>query len=423
MSGTVLSVLLLSLLSIVSSPHVVTINSPNPQPFGSFGMSVDSANGLVVVGAPYELANASATRVSGLVYEFDAETGSLIRTLSSPHPYCAIRGGCAFGFSVQLADRYLIVGAPGETVNETEGAGEIFVFNSRNGELLHSFVSPNPQLGGFFGARFAQENDRVFVSASIESNAGLYAAGQVYVFNIRTWAWMTTLVSPNPHFDGFFGIALAVSDDRLVVGAEGEGPPGCNPPFCIDIQGRAYVFNATSGSLITTLLPTYQPPSYQSALFGNSVAIQNQLAFVGADAEMVDGRFDAGRVYVYNATTGSVIRTLVSPAQGMEGLFGVSLALAGDDILIGASNEMVDGHYAAGRVYVFDPTTGTFIGTIVSPNPSDSAAFGISIDVNKGRVFVGAPYETVQGEYSAGSAYIFRGIIDNAHSGLDEGQP
>jgi outer membrane protein assembly factor BamB len=408
MTARVISALLLSFLMVASSGHMITINSPSPQPLGRFGSSIDSANGLLVVGAPYQLANSSASRVSGLVYIFNSKTGSLTRTLSSPHPYCAGLGGCAFGSSVRLAGRYLIVGAPGETVNGIELAGEVFVFNVHTGSLLNTLVSPSPEFEGSFGADIAQENGLVYVGASIESANGLHAAGHVYAFNINTGSLTATFVSPNLQKNGVFGIALAVSGGRLIVGSE-EGPPSCYPTFCENSQGRAYVFNATSGSLISSLVPTYP-----SELFGNSVAISNQEAIVGADAETVNGIRASGRVYVFNATTGSLLRTMVDPEAHPEGRFGFPTVFAGDQLLIGAANA------EAGIVYVFNLETGNLTTTIVSPSPSNLyAQFGFSIVATHGRVYIGSPGETVNGQYSAGAVYIFAGIHHDHHGHSD----
>jgi outer membrane protein assembly factor BamB len=388
---------------------MITISNPSPQPFGRFGNSIDSANGLLVVGAPYQLANSSASRVSGLVYIFSAKTGSLLRTLSSPDPYCAGLGGCAFGSSVRLAGRYLMVGAPGETVNGIELAGEVFVFNVYTGLLLNTLVSPSPEFDGFFGAVIAEENGLVYVGASIESVNGLHAAGHVYVFSIETGSLTATFVSPNLQENGVFGISLAVFGGRLIVGSE-EGPPSCYPTFCENSQGRAYVFNATSGSLISSL-----EPAYPSELFGNSVAISKQEAIVGADAETVNGIRVSGRVYLFNATTGSLIRTMVDP-EAHSGRFGFPLELAGDQLLIGAAS--------AGIVYVFDLETGNLTTTIVSPSPSDfSAQFGFSIVANHGRVYIGSPGETVNGQYGTGTVYVFSRIIGDAHSNHIADQP
>jgi len=147
------------------------------------------------------------------------------------------------------------------------------------------------------------------------------------------------------------------------------------------------------------------------------VAIVNQEAFVGAFAETVDGLRAAGRVYAYNATTGSLIATLTSPNAQTEGFFGVSIDLSGDNIIIGASSETDNG--LDGRAYIFNLESLTVLGSLVSPNPAFQGQFGLSVDLANGRVYVGAPSETVSGQFGAGNIYIFDGTTGQCQSGSD----
>src|SRR5947199_10386014 len=71
-----------------------------------------------------------------------------------------------------------------------------------------------------------------------------------------------TLTSPNAQTDGNFGSSVAVSegDPIVVVGAPLES---AGTPVQL-LAGHAYVFDATAGSLITTLTST--PPQFGGAL-------------------------------------------------------------------------------------------------------------------------------------------------------------
>ena len=358
--------------------------------FGRFGQSIDAANGLLAVGAPGASVNGAG---AGQVWVFNDNTGFLLGTVVSPN----VERGGSFGFSVKLAGHFLVVGAPGESVNGKEAAGRVYIFSSKTGSLIRSFVSPNVESDGFFGARVAQEGGLVYVGASIESVNGIHAAGRVYVFDIKTGDLVMTLLSPNVERNSVFGIAVDVSEGRLIVGTE-DTVDG------FDRAGRAYVFNTTSGSLISTLTTT-NPAT--NGFFGSSVAINNEIAIVGAFDESANGVNQAGRVYLFNATTGSLIMTLVSPDAQIEGSFGVAVKLVANRILIGAPNQIV------GKVYAFGTTTGVLTRTLLSPNLEFQAQFGISIDVANGHIYVGAPGTTAGGQVEAGSAYIFRGTIDS----------
>lgn len=387
-SGFIFTILL---VTGPASSGIIVISDPNPGLFDRFGSSVDSANGLLAVGATG--AESSPGVGSGLVWVLNARTGSLITTVVSPN---AERGG-QFGWSVKLGRHLLIVGAPSETLDGIAKAGRVYVFEPRTGSLVRILVSPHPESNGFFGSVLKENNGRLYVGASIESANGVRAAGHVYAFDIDTGSLISTFVSPNPQQGGVFGIAIDVGQGRLIVGAE-EGPPSIGT---LQGQGRAYIFNATTGSLISTLLPTFQ-----TQYFGNSVAILDQQAFVGAFAETVGDLQAAGRVYVFNVTTGSVIRTFVSPNIQTEGFFGDQIELSNERMIISASGDRSNG--ANGRIYIFDMATQTLTSMVVSPHPSFEGQFGFAVNLANDRLYVGAPGETANSEPEAGNLYIFR---------------
>ena len=386
-SFSVLIPCLLLNLAPVHSP-AITINNPSPAAVG-FGQSIDSAEGLLMVGANYETAFPS-NDPPGQAWIFDAKTGSMIRTLVSPNP---IHGG-QFGWSVEIARGLFIVGAPGETVSGMGRAGRVYFFSVRTGALVDTLVSPNAQPGGQFGWSVAESNGLLTVGAPFETPNRDPGAGRVYLFNLETRSLTGTLVSPSAQFMGEFGERTYISDDRVIVSAPGE-----------DVVGRAYVFSTATGALVSTLVT---PNSGFRRIFAWSVALANQLAFVGSPSE--------DRVYVFNATTGSLIRTIIDPNTQTSGAFGYSIALWSYSLIVGAPVDFVNG-VNAGRVYIFDAATGTLTNTLDGPAASSHPNFGYSVDSTSRRVYAGAPTQTVNGQINVGAAYIFSSSIGHSHFG------
>src|SRR2546425_397522 len=118
-------------LNAAHASSAVTLASPKPQHSGGFGQSVAISGTTVVVGAPGETAN--ALLFAGNAYVFDAASGSLVSTLTSPNaqPH---RG---FGQSVAISegDPTVVVGAPQETVSSQGGAGRAYTFDATTGTL------------------------------------------------------------------------------------------------------------------------------------------------------------------------------------------------------------------------------------------------------------------------------------------------
>ena len=90
-----------------------------------------------------------------------------------------------------------------------------------------------------------------------------------------------------------FGYSVSVDGNYAIVGAYGEGDAGGT------YSGKAYIFDATTGSLLHTL---HNPNAYDTSvgdLFGNSVAISGNYAVVGAYGEGDAGGYYSGKAYVY----------------------------------------------------------------------------------------------------------------------------
>jgi len=377
-------VLLVAVMASTSTTEVLyTLVSPNEEQLGYFGWSVSGAGDVngdgyddVVVGAHGEDPGASPDH-AGRAYVFDGRTGSQLHTLVSPNE--EVLG--YFGLSVSGAgdvngDGYddVVVGAYGENPR-----GRAYVFDGHSGNPVHTFVSPNEEDWGGFGRSVS-------------------GAGDV-------------------NGDGY---------DDVVVGANSEDP-GASP----DNAGQAYVFDGQMGNVICTLA---SPNEEEAGNFGNSVSGAGDVNGDGYD-DVVVGAYledpgsspdDAGRAYVLDGQTGLLLHTLVSPNEGPSGHFGASVSGAGDvngdgydDVMVGADWESPGSSPGAGRAYVFDGQLGTLLHALVSPNEEVLGYFGLSVsgagDVNGDGyddVVVGAHGEDpgASPDY-AGRAYVFHSQI------------
>ena len=265
-----------------------------------------------------------------------------------------------------------------------------------------TLTSPNAQNFGWFGSSVAiNENDPiVVVGASLENTNAVPKAGHAYVLDTTT-GLITTLTSPTPQstvFDRGFGFSVSISGTTVVVGAPEE------TANALSGAGHAYVFDATTGSLITTLT---SPNAQISGMFGDSVSISGTTVVVGAPDETANALPFAGHAYVFDASTGSPIASLTSPSAQGGGLFGISVSVGCTSVVVGASEETANGQQVAGHAYSFDATAGFLATTLTSPNVQVGGEFGTSVAVSGRTVVVGALFETGSGFTQAGHAYIF----------------
>jgi hypothetical protein len=242
-----------------------------------------------------------------------------------------------------------------------------------------------------------------------DGGTGVSDAGRAYVFNTTTGALISTLNNPSPNASDWFGGSVAVSGTMAVVGASSDESDGATGT--VD-AGRAYVFDTTTGTLLATL---NNPSPNASDAFGISVAVSGTTAVVGAQSDESDGGAgiaDAGRAYVFNASTGTLIAPLNNPSPDGSDRFGLRVAVSGTVAVVGAWTDESDGGMgvsSAGRAYVHDATTGGLIGTLNNPTPNVGNNFGRSVAVSGTVALVGAPPDESGGStgVGAGRAYVF----------------
>lgn len=341
----------------------------------------------VVVGAPYESVGSYSD--AGNAYLFSDSTGNLIATLTSPNAQS--EGG--FGFSTALSDKLVIVGAYAETVNGIS-QGNAYEFNTK-GSLVQKFVTPNGQSYGEFGFSVSASTGIVAVGGPCEAYPGKDScSGVTHVFFLN----YGVIASPNAQSGGGFGYSVSASGTLVAVGAPGEDSN----------YGNVYLVDGADGVPVHTLTTQY------GGFFGNSVSMSGTLVAVGTPYADVGGDIDAGAVFMFNATTGDLLQTLISPNYQDGGQFGWSVSLSGSLLAVGAYGETSHGYSEAGNAYTFNATTGDPIQSFTSPNYQLEGSFGWAVSVSGKLVTIGAAFESTEGDADAGNAYVF-----NAVTGLE----
>jgi hypothetical protein len=203
--------------------------------------------------------------------------------------------------------------------------------------------------------------------------------------------------NPTPNAGDQFGAAIASVGDNILVGAPLDDTSARD-------AGIAYLFDGTTGELLRTFPDPANgthPPLAVSDTFGASVAAIGQNVLIGAP--LADfGALNAGAAYLFDGTTGDLLRTFYNPEPGLGDQFGSVVLALGDDILIGAP---FDSQYAAsaGSVYLFDGETGELLqefpdpANLTHPAPIAYGEFGGEIAVlDADHILIGsAPRDTV----------------------------
>ncbi|MBI3735185.1 FG-GAP repeat protein [Candidatus Sumerlaeota bacterium] len=391
--------------SPTACPPAQTLNNPAPALNDWFGNGAAISGGFAVVGAPYD--DPGAFSDTGSAYVFNASTGSLVSTLNNPAPDYSDH----FGASVAIAGNLVVVGAPNDTVGIYSNAGAVHVFNATTGIWQRTIANPAPAQNEYFGGSVGLSGNLVVIGAAGESPPGGTNVGIAYVFDATTGALVSTLANPEPtgmyfppdSFGGYdeFGGSVSISGNFAAVGSWKDDPGG------IFNAGRAYVFNATTGALVATL---NRPPTVmQEDYFGQSVAISGNRVLVGVPYDNNNGvGFERGRAYVYNAATGALVSTINDPDESVVGQeFAKSVAIDGYLAVTGSRFSYYGGINSAGIVHAFDTESGALLQTFLNPAPETDDQMGISVGVSGGAVVAGAWYDNPGALDNAGSAYVF----------------
>jgi hypothetical protein len=363
--------------------------------------------GAVAVTSNYVIVSGDQAR-QGKVHIYDASTRALVYTLDNPYT-SDVNGNSSFGSSLDISGDYLIVGSYGNDYLATD-AGRVYIYNITTGSLIHTINDVNgysTPAGDWFGWSVAISGNYAIVGAPREDHDPASNQGKVYIFDVTTGGLLNTL--NNPTEDQRFGDAVAVDGDYVIIGS----------PYTNHVSGtgsgKVYIYNVTTGALVHTL---DNPNAYGTRVddrFGQTVAISGNNVVVGAQNEDDAGGGGSGKAYIYNVSTGALVHTLDNPNlssnSSQTNFFGQAIAISGNYVIIGASGEAGNGY-----VYIFDLATGNVLASIPAPyyetvGTKQADQFGVAVSMLDNIIVVGArngnggPNNNSAG---IGRAYIFQ---------------
>jgi outer membrane protein assembly factor BamB len=206
------------------------------------------------------------------------------------------------------------------------------------------------------------------------------------VFDVTTGQELFKLTAADAPAGFQFGLDVDISGNIVVVGA---------PSQFNSHAGAAYLFDLTTGQRLHKLRAS---DASTDDNFGGSVAIEGNIAIIGAPFFSNDARHPSGYAYVFDVTTGQQLFKLV-PSDGVNGAgFGESVDISGNMAIVGAGN----GFEAA---YLFDVTTGQELLKLTAPEPAPDDRFGRTVAIDGNRAIVGASPRPFTGR--PGAAYVF----------------
>lgn len=198
------------------------------------------------------------------------------------------------------------------------------------------------------------------------------------------------------------GVSVALDGAVAVIGAPDHDVVGVD-------EGAVFVYrhDGTQFQEEQTLVGS-DSANYDD--FGVSVAVSGNFLAVGASLHDALGA-DAGAVYVYQYAAGVwTQKQKLTASDGNAGdYFGASVALLGDVLVVGAPGDDLTSA-DVGSAYVFR-YKGSFVGwtesqKLTAPSPASYDQFGYSLDLDPSRLVVGCPLRDSLA-YDAGAVYLY----------------
>ena len=295
----------------------------------------------------------------------------------------------------------------------------------------------NTGAGDWFGFSVAMSGNTLAVSAYREdssatgvnddqTNDNAPDSGAVYIFTRSgtTWSQQAYLKASNTDTGDWFGHSIALSGNTLAVGAPIEDS---NANVIDGDQGNSSAARSSGAVYVFTRSgTTWSQQAYLKASnsgagdrFGLWVALSDDTLAVSADREdssatestgdqTDDNATDSGAVYIFtrSGTTWSQQAYLKASNSGAGDRFGLSIALLGDTLAVGAPFEdsnttVIDGDQGnnsatnSGAVYVFTRSGNTWSrpAYLKASNADMNDLFGFSVALSGDTLAVGAERE------------------------------
>lgn len=223
--------------------------------------------------------------------------------------------------------------------------------------------------------------DYAFIAAMRTEVEGHSMAGVVYVFQrvAGTWTQVDILQAPDPTQGASFGWAIDTSGDRVLIGTNASG----------DQHGSAYFFHLEDGAWVLRGSAYASDPTI-NAFFGHAVAIQGDMAIIGAYLNSTTA-LQSGAAYVFEFDGDEWVQTdrLAPPSPESNDWFGESVAIFGDYAFIGAPNDKILGEFrGTAVVFRLQDGTWTYEASLVPNDGKSNDRFGSEVSMHGGLAVV-----------------------------------
>jgi hypothetical protein len=315
------------------------------------------------------------------------QTGTTIVAQVTTINHYSVHNQNHFGWAITGNNSYCFISDPRDSsTSYANGCVNMYKHFDQSWIYVNTLKYSGSNPYSYFGYALAFDNDILAISAIGNDKMG-FMAGAVYIY-LREGDSLRKIqeIYPNSHKKNiFFGKALKICDNYLLVGAPG-----------INNRGGVYIYkwNGTLFEFQTQLEPD---DLIKNSDFGSSFACSGDTIYIGAPGGGTENERQ-GAVYIYiRHNNYIVLNEKIMPGHEFSGsLFGYSLSANNNKLLIGAPHAYLNRHeriYFAGKVCLYENNGAIWeiTDTLMNPNPVSHDLFGTSVWFVDSMVVVSIP--------------------------------
>jgi LPXTG-site transpeptidase (sortase) family protein len=329
----------------------LTPNTPHAE--DNFGVSVAVDGNIIVVGAVGH--DYGGKEDVGGVYIF-ARDGKNWKQEVILQPD-DLRKEDYFGGAVAIDGNVILAGTTFHDSFGIPDVGAVYVFiGAKNNWFQQAKLIPTtPQFGGYFGASLDVDNNTLIIGATEAGNPLQNDVGSAYVFEKGAigWTQVERLVPDDGRNGDFFGYSVSIEGDTIAVGASFKDPEYTGGR--ITSGGAVYIYGIGENGWAQEqmlALDSAAPFDY----FGNAVDLYHDTLVVGASGKNGPGTLRSGMAFIYalKGQSWEQVSFMYPELADDDDNFGQAVAIDGSTILIGASGRDPSYYPEAGEAFVFE---------------------------------------------------------------------
>jgi hypothetical protein len=258
--------------------------------------------------------------------------------------------------------------------------------------------------GDFFGYGVAIDGNTALVGAFKADIDGVTDAGAAYVYVLgdKGWRQQAKLVAEPAFAEDTLGGNVALKNDVAMLGVMQRDDKGKDSGAVVYFEREVNIWKQRQ--IFTA------PDAKPGDAFGQSIALTKNHLIIGAPRKDTLGN-DAGAAYIYKRENDSWrYQTKITASDGAAGdLFGISVAIDGNTILVGADLDDEKAENAgAVYVYVLERNKWKQEAKLMASDGGETDIFGVRVALSENTALVSARRDdTEELGIDAGSAYIF----------------